>query len=83
VFFSGDKHGFFRLNPLSLVEVCTPIVSRLSNDPSENVIDFLDKLSDKVKGSNEAFVMAKILIGRIYLLRSDVLKTKVSQRTFY
>ena len=68
----------FRLNPLSLVEICIPIVGRLTQADPEESLQFLEKIGEKVKANTEAFVMAKILIGRIHLLNNDLLKTKVS-----
>ena len=66
-----------RINPLSLVQICTPIVNQFK-DPAE-AVQFLEKLGDKVKTDTEAFVLTKVLIGKIQLMQYNNLgKTKVS-----
>ena len=65
------------MNPLSLVEMCIPIVGRLTQGDPEEALQFLEKIGDKVKANTEAFVMAKILMGRIHLMTNDLPKTKV------
>ena len=57
--------------------MCIPIVERLTQADAEESLQFLEKMSEKVKGNTEAFVMAKILMGRIHLLSGDLPKTKV------
>jgi len=64
-----------KLNPLSLVDICTPIVNRFDN--AEEALQFLEKIGDKVKANTEAFVMTRVLIGKLQLLQfKDVAKTK-------
>ena len=63
------------MNPLSLVDICTPIVNRF--DDAEEALQFLEKIGDKVKANTEAFVMTRVLIGKLQLLQfKDVAKTK-------
>ena len=57
--------------------MCIPIVERLTQADADESLQFLEKMSEKVKGNTEAFVMAKILMGRIHLLSGDLPKTKV------
>ena len=76
---AAHKHVYytfpFRLNPLSLVEICTPIVNRF--DDAGEALQFLEKIGDKVKANTEAFVMTRVLIGKLQLLQfKDVPKTK-------
>ena len=79
-FYTSIKYFFlflsnFRLNPLSLVDICTPIVNRF--DDAEEALQFLEKIGDKVKANTEAFVMTRVLIGKLQLLQfKDVAKTK-------
>lgn len=70
-----------KLNPLSLVEMCIPIVERLTQGDPEEALQFLEKMGDKVKANTEAFVMAKILMGRIHLMTNDLPKTKALLET--
>jgi len=64
-----------KLNPLSLVDICTPIVNRF--DKPGEALEFLEKIGDKVKASTEAFVMTRVLIGKLQLLQfKDITKTK-------
>ena len=66
---------FCRLNPLSLVDICTPVVNRF--DDAEEALQFLEKIGDKVKANTEAFVMTRVLIGRLHLTQfKNVVKTK-------
>ena len=68
-------HIYCRLNPLSLVEICTPIANRFEK-PGE-ALEFLEKIGDKVKANTEAFVMTRVLIGKLQLLQfKDIPKTK-------
>ena len=67
----------FRLNPLSLVDICTPVVNRFED--AEEALQFLEKIGDKVKANTEAFVMTRVLIGKLQLLQfKDVPKTKAT-----
>merc|ERR1712018_659152 len=64
-----------KLNPLSLVDICTPIVNRFED--AEEALQFLEKIGDKVKANTEAFGMTRVLIGKLQLLQfKDVAKTK-------
>jgi len=64
-----------KLNPLSLVDICTPIVNRFED--AEEALQFLEKIGDKVKARTEAFVMTRVLIGKLQLSHlKDVAKTK-------
>jgi len=64
-----------KLNPLSLVDICTPIVNRF--DKPGEALEFLEKIGDKVKANTEAFVMTRVLIGKLQLLQfKDIPKTK-------
>ncbi len=51
--------------------------SNIDTSPEE-ALQFLDKMSDKVKAHAEAFVMSKILIGRIHLINNNLATTKVA-----
>ena len=63
------------MNPLTLVDICTPIVNRF--DDAEEALQFLEKIGDKVKANTEAFVMTRVLIGRLQLIQlKDQAKTK-------
>merc|ERR1711884_951550 len=64
-----------KLNPLSLVDICTPIVNGFKD--AEEAVQFLEKIGDKVKANTEAFVMTRVLIGKLQLLQfKDIPKTK-------
>jgi len=64
-----------KLNPLSLVDICTPIVNRFED--AEEALQFLEKIGDKVKARTEAFVMTRVLIGKLQLTQlKDTAKTK-------
>ena len=66
---------FCRLNPLSLVDICTPVVNRFED--AEEALQFLEKIGDKVKANTEAFVMTRVLVGRLQLSQfKDNTKTK-------
>ena len=57
------------------MDICTPIVNRF--DDAEEALQFLEKIGDKVKANTEAFVMTRVLIGKLQLLQfKDVAKTK-------
>ena len=58
-----------------MVDICTPIVNRF--DKPGEALEFLEKIGDKVKASTEAFVMTRVLIGKLQLLQfKDITKTK-------
>ena len=60
---------------MSLVDICTPIVNRF--DDAEEALQFLEKIGDKVKARTDAFVMTRVLIGKLQLTQlKDVAKTK-------
>lgn len=64
-----------KLNPLSLVEICTPIVNGFKD--AEEACQFLEKIGDKVKANTEAFVMTRVLVGKLQLVQfKDLTKTK-------
>ena len=74
---SRNQFYSFRLNPLSLVDICTPVVNRFED--AEEALQFLEKIGDKVKANTEAFVMTRVLIGKLQLLQfKDVPKTKAT-----
>jgi 26S proteasome regulatory subunit N9 len=60
---------------LSLVDICSPVVNRFED--AEEALQFLEKIGDKVKANTEAFVMTRVLIGKLQLVQiKDTLKTK-------
>ena len=60
---------------MSLVEICTPICNRF--DDAEEALQFLEKIGDKVKTHTEAFVLTRILIGKLQLMQfKDIPKVK-------
>lgn len=64
-----------KLNPLSLVDMCTPIVNRFED--AEDALQFLEKIGDKVKANTAAFVMTRVLVGKLQLTHfKDMTKTK-------
>ena len=67
----------FRLNPLSLVQMCMPIIEQFKD--KEEAFQFLEKLGEKVKADTEAFSQTKVLQGKIQLdCFNNIEKTKVS-----
>jgi len=54
-----------KLNPLSLVQICTPILARFSD--KEEAVQFVEKIGDKVKANTEAFVLTRVLLAEIQL----------------
>lgn len=66
----------FRLNPLSLVELCRPILENIES-PQE-ALTFAEKLGEKVKRNEEAQALTIVYGGFIQLQRlNDTLATKV------
>lgn len=68
--FNGDYainyiYILFRINPLSLVEILAHIVVQFEDD--KEAIQFLEKTEAKVKSSNEAVALCKVLSGQILL----------------
>ena len=60
-----------------MVDICTPVVNRFED--AEEALQFLEKIGDKVKANTEAFVMTRVLIGKLQLLQfKDVPKTKAT-----
>jgi 26S proteasome regulatory subunit N9 len=55
----------FRINPLSLVEIFAHIVVQFED--KKEAIQFLEKTEAKVKSSNEAVALCKVLSGQILL----------------
>ena len=76
IFFS-----FQRLNPLSLVQICMPIVDQIKD--KDEALQFVEKLGEKIKADPAAFALTKVLQGKLQLDRfEDVEKTKVIITTF-
>lgn len=71
-FISDFEH---RINQLSLVEICLPIV-RQYKDP-ESAVKFLEKLKEKVKNESEPVILCNTMIGAIYLEQKNFELTKV------
>lgn len=63
-----------RINSLSLVEICLPIV-RTCQDPTVSV-SFLEKLKEKVKNDQIPLVLIKTAIGAIYLEQKNLDEAK-------
>ena len=60
---------------MSLVDICTPIVNGFKD--AEEAVQFLEKIGDKVKANTEAFVMTRVLVGKLQLVQfKDTAKTK-------
>ena len=65
-----------RLDPLSLVLIGQAVMERFT-DPEE-AIKFVEKIEEKTKMNKEAFVLTKVLVGKIKLHKFDQRKeTKV------
>lgn len=56
---------YSRINPYGLVEICEVIISHITN--KNDAVEFLEKLSEKVKICEEAVWYTKVLQGNIYL----------------
>jgi len=56
-----------KLNPLSLVQICMPIVDQFKDN--DEAFQFVEKLGEKIKANPEAFALAKVLEGKIQLDR--------------
>lgn len=63
-----------RINPLSLVELCLPIV-RQYQDPAQ-AIKYLEKLKEKVKHEQQPSILVNTAIGAIYLEQKNFEETK-------
>ena len=69
-----------RLDPLSLVLIGQAVMERFT-DPEE-AIKFVEKIEEKTKMNKEAFVLTKVLIGKIKLHKYNQRKeTKVGVKT--
>ena len=67
---------YSRLNPLSLVQICMPIIGQYKEN--EESIQFVEKLGEITKSSPEAFALTKVLEGQIQLDGfKNIEKTKV------
>ena len=65
-----------RLDPLSLVLIGQAVMERFT-DPDE-AIKFVEKIEEKTKMNKEAFVLTRVLVGKIKLHKFDQRKeTKV------
>jgi len=65
-FLSDFEH---RINPLSLAELCVLVVRQIPD--SAQAIEFLEKVKDKVKGSDEARVLCLTSVGIIHLRNKE------------
>jgi len=64
-----------KLNPLSLVQICMPIVDQFKDN--DEALQFVEKLGEKIKAYPEAFALSKVLEGKIQLDRyKNIEKTK-------
>ncbi|XP_076242529.1 regulatory particle non-ATPase 9 [Calliopsis andreniformis] len=64
-----------KINPLSLVEILAYVIQQFQN--KQEAIAFLEKTEPKVKSSNEAVALCKVLMGQILLDKlNDQEKTK-------
>ncbi|ELU00358.1 hypothetical protein CAPTEDRAFT_21954 [Capitella teleta] len=64
-----------RINPLALMEICVYVAKQIK-DPKE-AVEFLEKLKDKVKGSEEAAILCLTIIGNIQLDQKEFDATKL------
>ena len=71
-FISDFEH---RINALSLVEICLPIV-RQYQDPAL-AVNFLEKLKEKVKHEIQPSILCSTAIGAIYLEQKNFEMAKV------
>ena len=71
-----------RLDPLSLVMIGQAVMERFT-DPEE-AIKFVEKIEEKTKMNKEAFVLTRVLVGKVKLHKFDQKKeTKVKSKVFY
>jgi len=70
-FLSDFEH---RINPLSLAELCVLVVRQIPD--SGQAIEFLEKVQEKVKASEEAKVLCMTSIGIIHLRNKDFTPVK-------
>ena len=64
-----------RINPLSLVEICLPIVRQYQD--FKLAVAFLEQLATKVKHEQEPKILVNTAIGAIYLEQKNFEETKV------
>ncbi|KAL5010475.1 hypothetical protein ScPMuIL_012780 [Solemya velum] len=64
-----------RINPLALMEMVCFIVRQMSSDQKQ-AVEFLEKIKEKVKGSEEAKILCMTVIGTIKLRTKDLDATK-------
>ncbi len=64
-----------RINALSLVEICLPIVRQYQD--FNLAIKFLEKLAEKVKNEQQPRILCNTAIGAIYLEHKNFDLTKV------
>lgn len=64
-----------KIKPLSLVELLCPYVIRQFSDPKD-ALEFLGKLREKTKVSDEANILCSTAMGNIHLLGKDYVQTK-------
>ena len=60
------------LDPLSLVQIAQTVMERFT-DPVE-AIAFIDKIQEKTKTNKEAFVLCRVLVGKVKLHKYNQLK---------
>ena len=60
------------LDPLSLVQIAQTVMERFT-DPVE-AIAFIDKIQEKTKMNKEAFVLCRVLVGKVKLHKYNQLK---------
>lgn len=58
-----------RINPLALTEICVLIVKQIQ-DPKQ-AVEFIEKLKEKIKASDEAKILCMTTIGNIRLKNKD------------
>ena len=61
----------FRVNPLCLVQICTPIAEQFKD--KDEAVKFLEDIGEKVKSNNEALALTKVLIGGMQPKKKKVL----------
>lgn len=64
-----------KINPLALVEILCPYVIRQFGDTKE-ALEFLEKIREKTKESDEATILCLTAMGNIHLLANDHAATK-------
>jgi 26S proteasome regulatory subunit N9 len=67
-----------RINPLQLVEICLPIV-RTAQNPQE-AIQFLQKLSEKVKNEQVPNILVRTALGALYLEQKKLDEARVIEK---